>query len=389
MAVQQAQADPRFYRSTWDNVLLEDLSGGVVSGSVTHDTSRATHWTLDCTMTYDGWRALRPFVDWVSPVQNLLYPDGTTVSRQLGHYLVLDSPEQRQELGGTVRLDARDALWLLNAQGLATAIQVTGGSFGALARSVVAQTLVEGSPTGRGLRNTIPDITVPIRADTYRGFPVATLRLAVVNELLTTAVYYPVYTNQLGVLGTQPRLPLYDRAPLRSWYANPPSGSHFIGSDLVDLTPFVGQPSPVIGAVDTSPGSASLVDQIIVVSGVGGGTPITGSAKLNQFAPQQVPVAGTSKTITVPMVTSNASANVIALRILEELLTENTTISLTVKPDPDFVAIHAPARLGIWDLLGRPVAVGKFLVKRVRYGMTVDDPLMKVDLGALEDAIPA
>lgn len=390
ITAQQVEADPRFWRATWDNQLVEDLSGAVISGSVTHDTSRATHWSLDLTLHYDGWLALRPFVDWVAPVMNLRYPDGTVVSRQLGHFVVLDSPERREELGGTVRLDARDALWLLNAQGIETAIQVTGGNFGALARSVVAGASVAGGSASSHLRQTIPDITVAVRPDTYRGFPVNTRRMAVVNELLATGQHYPVYPNQLGVLGTHLRTALYDHAPLRSWFANPPPGQHYIGQDLVDLTPFVGVPSPVIGAVDTTPGSAELVDEIIVIGGVGG--PVRGSAKMARFTGGSGPDAPvrkfSAKTVTLPMVPTDAAAEEIALRILEEMLTENSTIALTVKPDPAFVAIHAPVRLGIWDLLGRKVAVGKYLVKRVRYGMTVDDPLMRVDLGALEDAVP-
>lgn len=389
--VGQVEVDPRLWRATWNNQLVEDLSGAVISGSVTHDTSRANHWSLDCTMHYDGWVALRPFVDWVAPVMNLRYPDGTVVSRQLGHFLVLDSPEHREELGGTVRLDARDVLWAVNAQGIQTAIMMSGMQFGLLAKNTLLDATVPGGLATSKFRQTIPNFNVPPRPDTFRGFPVNTRRLAVINELFATGAHYPLYPNQLGVLSTHPMTPLYDHAPLRSWYANPPAGNHFIGEDLVNLTPFVGQPSPVIGAVDTTPSSAELVDEIIVIGGAGGSR-VRGSAKTARFTGGSGPGPGTkkgsAKTVTIPLVPDDGAAEEIALRILEEMLTENSTISLTVKPDPTFVAIHAPVRLGIWDLLGRKVAVGKYLVKRVRYGMTVEDPLMRVDLGALAGAIP-
>lgn len=392
ITAQQVEADPRLWRASWDGQLLEDLSGGVLGGSVSHDLSRAQHWSLDCTLHYDAWEYLRPFVDWVAPVMNLRYPDGSVISQQLGLYCVLDSPEQREELSGTVRLDARDVLWAVNAQGTKAPIQVTGGNFGAQAKAVLNSASVPGGlPTSR-FRQTIPDFTVPIRADTYRGFPVNSRMVAVINEFLATGKHYPMYSNQLGIIGSHPITPLIDKAPLRSWYANPPNAQIYIGEDLINLAPFVGQQSPIIGAVDTSPGSADLYDQIIVVGGVGGATPIRGTASLADFfggggAAGSV-VSGTSQTISLPMVASNSDAEAIAMAILEEMLTKNTTISLTVKPDPRFVAIHDVVRLGIWDLRGREVALGKFLVKRVQYGMTVDNPLMKVDLGALSDAVP-
>lgn len=393
--------EPRFYRATWDNTYVEDLTDYVLSGAVTHDTAReAGNWVLEATMTLDGWDRLRPFEDWIAPVLTVRYAGGVDISQQLGHYVVLDAPERHEELGGTVRLDARDALWVLWSSGLRLEnVGLPQGGRLLKTRQVIEGALVPGPPETARLRHTI---TVPPDENTAEWlgpWKEDDRRIQLVNRMLAAGAWFPLFSGPTGILGIKKRALLQQQNPLRSWYANGPNDVVAIAGESVDLRPFYGVPSVVVGGIDTSPASARIIDEVVVKGELGpsgavtatptvGGARVSGSGGYDPAGSDPTRGGARTRTVSLGAVADTETAQTLAQSLIEEWLTENTTVALTVLPDPRFIAIHDIVRCGIWNAQGHKVAVGKYLVKRVRYGMTPEDALMRVDLGSIEDLAP-
>ena len=118
--------ETKFYRATFDNKHLEDITWAFLSAGVSCDTGRDETWALDADLTPEGWAYLDPYLDWIAPVVTVRWPDGTKREGQLGLYLVIDSPETHGETYGSVSLDARDPLYLLGVQAFDTKFWVSG-----------------------------------------------------------------------------------------------------------------------------------------------------------------------------------------------------------------------------------------------------------------------
>jgi hypothetical protein len=391
------QLEARYFRSTWDNQFLEDLSDYVETASVTHDMTRdSANWTLDCTISQQGWKRITPFSDWISPVLYARYAGGELRAQQLGHYVLLDAPEQRDEMAGNMRLDARDVLWVLQSQGVKVySVDLPQGGRIRKTQEVITGAVVPGAPANAFLRNSI--LIPPDEPSAWLGpWRDDMRRLEIVNQMLIGGNYTKLFSTEVGVLSTAPNVSLGYETPLRDWWANVPNGLMPVGLEVVDLGPFYGVPSPVVGTIDTTPRSTEMVDEILVVGGLGP-SQVAGRATRAQLFPKSgigfdptrptEPVKGGSRqqTYYVPNIQNQETANELAAMLLEKWLTDNTTLTVYVLPDPTFVAINSVVRVGIWDLQGEKVALGKYLVHRVKYGMSADDPLMQVDLGLLEE----
>ena len=376
--------EPQLWRATSDNRLLEDVSAGVVGASVSCDPGRDATWALDATVTADLWESLTPFLDWVAPVLVVTWPDGTVRRDQLGLYMVLDSPETHGETGATVRLEAGDHVWFLSTQGFVGDLSARAGS----RRTRLAEQLLK-----TALLN--PRFAIPDDGGNEKGlkrdreWERGISRLDLCNQLLRSGGYYPLWATKTGVLTTRKRgeRRLRHRTPVKSWTANVPAG--------FDAFPFAAPPaglgSEVVGTIDTTPDSADLVNEIVVVSDDTGGR-IRSNARIrnrNGANPRAV-YSGQNRTrvrkINHPLLDDDDTAQQIANAYADELSTTNSTIRMTVLPDPVPDYVRANVLVGVWDAAGRPVAVGQYAVHRVEYGLTAGDALMTVDLGRIDDA---
>lgn len=408
--------DPHLYVSTWDNQFVFDLMPYVIDVSITHDVTRtAGSWILEATISIDGWGLLRPYVDWLSPMSTVHYADGSSLTRQLGHYLLLDSPEDRSEIGGTVRIDARDVLWVLSKQGLPDILIAPVGlnqgsppgslvNWGATVKQIIADATVPGGSAGSHLRENVPatNVTAFVGQD-GPIFDIATPRLDACNDLLAGASWFPLHVTETGVIGVTRLQSVYFTTPIRRWLANPPAGSFQLGSLLVDPSPRERERSPIAETIQSTPSTADTIEQVIVTGGVT--TPVTAIATITQnFIPVGGPggivgggghggalqhvVTGSSKTVTAQTITSQSAAQALANTLLEQALVENTSLTLNVEPDPTFVSIHNTVTLGIWDAQGRQIANGIYAVNRVKYGLMPENPLMQIDVAAFDNFIP-
>lgn len=395
------QMEPLLVIADWHTGVdvSRDLTSELISLSVTHDVSRtAGQWILEATVTIDGWAMLRPFVDWLIPTLRVRYADGAVKSQHLGHFLVLDSPEHREEIGGTVRIDGRDALWVLNSQGLSdiliapTGTVVTGSpvDFGPTVRTIIAGALVPGAPAGSSLRAGIGPIPSEVGLD-GPIYDIGTPRLEAINGLLKWgANSFDLEVSEIGILSHRPYAALYRKAPQRRWLANPPDGLFQLGSQWVNPTA-AERVSPIVEAIESTPLTTDLVNEIVIVGGIASQVVGTASVGSTFVSGGDLPtaIAHSRRTLISPYATSQAKADAIAAKTLEKILTENTSLTLMLEPDPEFLGTHGTVELGIWDGLGRPIANGVYAVNNVRYGFMPEDPLMRVEVSALDQFIPA
>lgn len=389
-----AEVTCRLWRMTWDNRLVEELATHVVAGSVTCDPGRDSTWRLDCTLLAEGWRQLRPYRDWVAPFLRVRMPDGVVRSAQLGLYLVLDSAEDHAEEGYTVRLDARDPLWLLSRQGFSAKVVARAGvDVGTFVRGIVADAVLTEDRQGKA-RYTIPALGKSFRKD--REWPAESLRLAVANEALTGKNAYPLWTERTGLITTRSRSSrLRERNPVRAWFANVPARNAVEPPVPAELLVYRGEPSEVVASVPTTPRSADLVNEVVVVNDFGGADGrsriferhrIGNPANRRSFLATTTERLSTGRRIANPTIETADEAKAVAAALADELSTKNTTLSLSVVPDPAADLIREVVLLGVWDADGAEVARGRYWVRSVRYGLTAADPLMRLELGRVEDS---
>lgn len=397
----QLRISSRMYRCTYDNQRLEEITDYLLSGSVTMDPGRDVTWTLDAEITPEGWDQLKPYRDWVAPWLTVEYPDGSVREGQLGLYLVLDSPQRHDEITGAVQLEAMDALWLLNAQGLGANLRAAKD---VNKRDLVMQLLDYAvlTETGRGANlYTIPKLEHdnPRRDAKFAKtmeWPAYTSRLQAINDILRGAGAYSLWATRTGRLTTRERgrEKLSQRAAVRTYYANLPEGVRVRRGQEAPG----GLMSEVVGTVVTTPRSVDLMNEIVVVGSdpppetddADGGRKKRGKHRISH------PDNKRSKDVTAgrkgratrryPVLDDDATAARVAKALAEELSTRNVTATVTVLPDPSLDLTHETVNLLIYRPDGRKVAGGQYAVHSVRYGFTPDDGVMELELGRIDDA---
>ena len=400
----QLRISSRMFRCTYDNQRIEEITQYMLSGTVTADPGRDVTWTLDAEITPEGWDQLQPYRDWVAPFLRVEYPDGTVREGQLGLYLVLDSPQRNDEITGAVQLEAMDALWLLNSQGLG---QPFVGRKGDRKRDAVKRLLDYAVLTETGRGNdlyTIPrlDRDNPREEASFQKhieWPSNTSRLQVINDILKGAGAYPLWATRTGRLTTRERgrETLSQRAALRTYYANLPDGVRLRNGQEAPG----GLSGEVVGTVVTTPRSVDLANEIVIVGNDPEPETESNSGQRKKGGKHRIshPVNKRSKDVAAgrksratrryPVLDDDATAARVAKALAEELSSRNVTASVSVLPDPSLDLIHETVNLLIYRPDGRKVANGQYAVHSVRYGFTPDDGLMELELGRIDDASDA
>jgi sugar lactone lactonase YvrE len=262
------ELEARMFRATWDNQWVEDISDAVISATVQMDTDREVTWTLDATLTWEGWKRLRPNFDWVAPVLTVRYPDGTVKSGQLGLYFVVPSESVRGEFQRTVKLSAFDPLWLLSKQAFSDVLMVKKNTNRiAAVNAVIDGGVLTGGEDVGGLgykprRWSIPQSPLAFKGD--REWARDSNRVKTANEILESAGFWPLWTSNHGVIQSRPMWPgrMAQRTPVRVWSAYMPAN--------MQISPWIPRiatmSSEVVGAVKTKPAALEMYDEILVVN---------------------------------------------------------------------------------------------------------------------------
>lgn len=378
--------EAKMYRATYDNVFIEDISDGVVSASVTADAGRDTTWTLDATLTIDGWNRLTPYVDWVAPVLRVSYPDGSIREGQLGLYLVMDSTETHNEISATVALDARDPLYLLSIQAFTDSVVIDENADRIDAvRSILRGSVLLESATGRPRYN-LPNSNQ--KFERKREFPKKTNRLELVNDILFGTGYYPLWSTATGILTSGPRgkSRLKRRTPVRAFVANVPDSVNPYGL----LAPIGGVASDIVGTVTTVPRSADMTNEILIINddphGNGVHVGVTLDSRDNKRSPRKKNESQRKRRKEyAATVDANSPATEIGKALLDELSTRNSVITFTAIPDPQTDFMRQVIDVYIYNASGTAIAADKYAVHSVTYGFTPSTALMQIECGLVQD----
>lgn len=394
------------YRSTYDNSWVEDITDSVIEASVSCDSGRDITWTLDATITREGWAKLTPYLDWVAPVLTVKYPDGTTREGQLGLYLVMDSPEAHTEVSATIALDARDPLYLLSIQGFGSNVvcnannnkmkQVRDLLGAAVLTEATAKWERNGKPTNAqpGPETAARRFIIPTDNATFKRaveFEKKTPLLEIANDILFGAGYYPLYTTRTGIFTTSERKKsvLKRRTPVRRFVANVPESV----DPFNRLKAVGGLPSDIVGEVQTVPKSADMTDEIVLICDTPHGFATSKSATITNEKNKRT--AGRKKSGDgrkrrrrnehVRTLDDDATAVEVAKALLDELSTTNSVISFSAIPDPSVDFARQTIDLHIFNLDGYEIANDRYAVHSVKYGFTPSSALMEITCGRVED----
>jgi hypothetical protein len=288
--------DAHMYRATWDGIPVEDISETVISATVTMDAEREVTWAMDCVLTWEGWKRLTPNFDWIQPWMTVTWPDGTVKTGQLGHYFVVPSEATRNEFDATVKLSCFDPLWLLQRQSFTGPLTVLAGE----ERVKAVRAILDGGVlTGGDQPNTPSRYAVPGDGKPWkkkREWPAKTPRLQLLNDILQSAAFYPLWTTANGII-TSRRMGdhrLAQRTPVKAYAANLPTGA-VGGFDVSALGGGIGGPdrgpggggggplpiggpdiwiprltsrlnSEIVGAIKTTPKALNMFDQILMIN---------------------------------------------------------------------------------------------------------------------------
>lgn len=184
------------WRASKDGRKLEVVPVTIpVSGviQVNEDTTPMRSFSLDV----NNPRWLSPYKDYVIPEVTQTDAAGNTITRQMGHYIVLPPNTSMRPGRVTGTIEAQDITYVLANDTFDDGLIVPAGTdTGAGARQIA----LDGGMTAKQL--SLPDTGVLLSSDKY--FPPGTSRLSAMTDLYGTASWYAPGSNGNGVIYSAP-----------------------------------------------------------------------------------------------------------------------------------------------------------------------------------------
>lgn len=384
------------WRSNSSGDKLEDITDGLLQGSVQMDPDNDMTYQFDAIMHYDAWLRLRPYIDWVIPEMRVVWPDGTVRHGRLGLYILIDPATTRGETVAYVHLKAMDPLWLLARQGFGPEDDVLrriegGVNKGNRVRDILNTMVVSERAADRVKR------AIPTTAHTMRRrheWESEATKLEVVNELLEGMGCWPLWASKRGVLTSRQNgtTMLRMQHPVRSYTANIPDG-YTVANRIL---PVGNMASEILGIIETSPGFDEFLNTVLVINDdpklprIFAESTVTNPQ--NPRAAMHERHRRHNKRKHNKIIDDSPTAKQIATGILDKLSTYYEVIQLQVVPDPEPEFAREVIDVLAWDALGRPIGDpafsgrSKYLVHRVTYGMTPDNGTMVIEAGRIDSA---
>jgi hypothetical protein len=366
------------YKVNANGSILEDLSKYVINCEVTMDYERDVTWTMTAEMLGDGYRRITPWEHWLMPYMRVTYPNGVVREGQLGHFVVLPSPREFDEWSDVAQVDGRSAEFLLKLQGTPGFMLVKEGANLMRAVKVILNASHVGGRAG-GPRHSIPNRGEDARRDmTWEKKEDA---LTIINDLCKKAGMSPVFTTKNGVITTVSKKDRRWRRiePVRTFasFNNPGASDPWVARAIQGA-------SDVIGTIKTTPNLGKIDENKIVIVSV---NPKKKKIQVKRYIADSDHPLGPNKRRRVRErkiemdIRSEADAAALAHELLEEIGTDLDTIQVNVIPDPATDFTRQTVYCSLYDHRGRPIAVGKYKVRRIVYGFTDDEAMMSMDLG--------
>lgn len=382
------------YKAKYDNTWVDEINDAIIECRISMDTSREYTWEMNATITWEAWKKLDPYKDWLAPYLKITYPDGSVREGQLGLFLLLDSPESHQESSSTVKIIAQDPLWLIDRQGFNARYSVAAGVKRTTAvKAILDSAVLTDAPSGRR-RYVIEDHD----RDFKKGYEWSrkVSKLDAINEILEGTAFHSLWTTKTGIITTK-RMGasrLDNRHPVRVYSSHVPDHLSLQSKDM----PLGGLVSEVVGTIETTPHGHDLYNEIVIVNDTPrGGTievrgHIAGPKNPRGIYYSVFDEQGNKKgrkhivRINNAVLEETASAQEVADALADQLSTMNSVIRMAVIPDPQPEFSRETIVCAIWNTEGEEIAVGKYAIHRIEYGMSPESAEMIIECGRIDSA---
>lgn len=352
---------PRCYRSDLNGGIGEDVSALILSGTVKVDSDAEVPMVFTAQTTdsdaFPAFSFVAPFltVEWFDPDVG----GWVSITEQVGLYVVMPPGETHTAAQGMGRIEGRDLCWRLKQDSTA------GGSYAAGANVIDG---VVSDLTSRGFTR----VNIPASSRTFakkRAYDPGTDWLTSINDRLYRAGYYPLWFDRQGVPTSRPYRTLGKEEPART-----------ISSANGD----------VVNVVTLDTDAERLCNRVTVIRNDGAGDPIF-TTKTNSRMDSPVSTVNLGLTLGKVIEASNletqADADALALRTLEEGASVLTRLAVDTIPDPRF-DVRDVVELAIVRDDGTSVAGGKWRSDEVSIGFVPGAGAMNWRLNRLRPFSP-
>ena len=295
------------FRSNRAGDRLEDISDDIIEGQVTYDQES------EIKMSFKGKikdvTQLTAYEDYVIPVLNLQYADGTEVEAQIGHYIIVPAQRRHTYTSTEGDIDGRGLEWLLTLDEFDKSFTVNAG--------VDYVTAVRGILSDMGFRN----VHIPLSGKTLpkkRTWKADTKKIEVINALLDACNFTPIYTSRDGAFRSRPLPNIYNTEPAVTYDA---AG---LGAELT-------------GVITEDPDMTNFANKVIVMAEDAQRNTIRAVAINNNPASNTSTVKlKFTKSITHTSKNINNATDALALakRMLERASRHLVKLSIETLPDP-------------------------------------------------------
>jgi len=349
--------EARLYRATRDNRHLEELTSKVLAGEV--EANESTRIKMTFSAELEGTDRLTPHVDYIAPVLRITYDDGTVVEGQAGLFIVLPPEEVTHfRTHSAERLDGRSLDWLLDADTFDEPHTAEAGQDYVDAAVAVIQS------------SGITRISIP-RSGVLIPEPITwqpgEAKLNIANKLLEDVSYYHVWPDNTGRLLSIPYLDLATAEPARRLMCG--QGAEIVG-DIVEEKEYTSLANVIVVINEDAQDDADLV---AIRRNDNPASPISTSR-----------LGVTIRRTERADVATQAAADALADRLLQESMSYYRRATLQVLPDPNR-SLHEVFELdifrgGSWE----HIVSGRWWVRTWRLGLTPARPYIEFEINKVE-----
>lgn len=307
---------PRYYLTTRTGQVLQEVSDALNGGSVSWNEDQDTyHGTLTVTAKPAG--LFNRLADYLKPVAELTYSDGSTKTEPLGLYRIVGISSLHTPSGSTDTLTAYDLIHELANSRISISYTIPAGSD---PLTYIKSNL---NYIGFSVRQfAFPASSRPTVADIT--YPPGTSRQQIINDFFGGLGWYYIWVNRYGKFTTRPSIPLSSLSPVTTYTAG-------------DLNP--NYPSTLFPSISRDVDDSRLCN-IATVRNITPGGPAIWYSAINDDPTSDIAYTKVGRIALPPednfQITTRAEAQARA----EQLLTEGTSylnkVTIATQPDPNF-----------------------------------------------------
>lgn len=358
------QVVPRLYLSNLNNDILEEITEYVSGGSVTFDAQRLIPMSLKLRMDHD-LNVIAPFADYVAPFLTVRYDNGEEVTSQMGLFNTQPSSKNYNQNSHSQEFIGHDMTWRLSVDIFDLGYSVSVGA------NII--TAIETICTDAGITRTSFTPTDYTATIAYSWKP-ATPKIEVINDLLASIGYVPLFATKDGYLASHPYVSMNNRAVATTYDTT--SNENNVR---------------IIKNVQAQPQFDRTVNKVTVVrQGPNQATIALTRRNNNPASPTSIQSLGVTiaKVVNDSKVIDHASARLLAIRTLEEGSRTYERYKITTTPDVER-APHEIYHVKLMSAEGAVITDNKFYCTEWTIGLTPQDGLMthtiaRIDNGPLE-----